>query len=167
MHIPNKYLVFLLTVGLLLILFACTDTSRESPSPVGTDENSVTVTASFRQEDGTALCDCTIRISSENQSVDRTLDRNGETKVSGLPRTGSVALTVLDQREQPQGAMSLSFTEGAVIDAVTDDSGNGHVTLKKDTEEVALAFLLKSDGTLQCALRLEETGRSGPSQGVI
>jgi len=167
LRIPNKYLVFLLIVGLLLNLFACTDTSRENPPAAETDENSVTVTASFRQEDGKVLCDSTIRIFLEKQSIDRTLDRNGETKVSGLPRTGSVALTVFDRKEQAQGAMSLSFNEGAVIDAVTDDSGNGHVTLKKDTEEVALTFLLKGDGTLQCALRLEETGLSSPSQGVI
>jgi len=167
MRIPNKYPAFLLIVGLLLVLFACTDTSRESSPPAKTDENSVTVTASFRQEDGKTLCDSTIRVSSGEQSADRTLDKNGEAKVSGLPRNGSVTLTVLDQREQTQGAMSLSFTEGAVIDAVTDDSGNGHVTLKKDTEEVALTFLLKSDGTLQCALRLGETDPSGPSQGVI
>ncbi len=167
MRISNKILCFLFFACLLSILCSCSDAPAESSPPAGTGENSVTVTASFRQEDGKALCDSTIRISSGGQNVDRTLDRNGEAKVSGLPRNGSVALTVLDQREQTQGAMSLSFTEGAVIDAVTDDSGNGYVTLKKDTEEIAVAFLLKSDGTLQCALRLEGTDPSGSSQGVI
>jgi len=154
----------LLLVGLLLILCSCTDASEESAVP---DERGVTVAAWFRQEDGTALRNHILRISSGEQSEERTLDADGETRVSGLARDSSFALTVLDQQEQPKGAMSLTFTEGAVIDATTDESGNGHVTLRMDTEEVALTFLLRSDGTLQCALRLDEAKRSGASQGVI
>jgi len=164
MCISNKYLYPLFLVGLLLLLCSCTDLSEES-ARLG--EKSVTVAASFRQEDGTALRNSTIRISSGEQSEERTLDADGETKVSGLARNGSFALTVLDQQEQPRGAMSLTFTEGAVIDATTDESGNGRVTLKRDTEEIALTFLLRSDGTLQCALRLDEGKPSGASQGVI
>ncbi len=165
MRIPDKYSVLLLTAGLLLILFSCADASRESPPPAQADETGVTVAASFRQEDGTALNGSTIRISSEEKNEERTLDADGEASISGLARDGSFALTVLDRQEQAQCAMSLSFTEGAVIDAATDENGDGHVILRKDTAEIALEFLLKSDGTLQCALRLEEAGPSGTPQG--
>ncbi len=163
MRMANKCLYSLLFVCLLLIPCSCTGASEESAA---LDERGVTVAASFRQEDGTALRDSTIRISSGEQDEERTLDEDGETRVSGLARDGSFALTVFDQQEQPRGAMSLTFTEGAVIDATTDESGNGCVTLKRDTEEIALTFLLKSDGTLQCVLRLDESKRSGASKEV-
>jgi len=164
MRVKKSILYTFFLVGLPLLLFSCTDASVESAR---LDENSVTVAATFQQEDGTALRDSTIRISSGEQSEERTLDADGETRVSGLARDGCFALTVLDQQEQPRGAMSLTFTEGAVIDATTDESGNGRVTLKKDTEEIALTFLLRNDGTLQCALRLDEGKPSGASKGVI
>ncbi len=160
-----RFLCFLFLACLLSTLCSCTDAPAESPPPAQTDGPGVTVAASFRQEDGTALSGSTIRISSEEKNEERTLDADGEARISGLARDGSIALTVLDSQEQSRGAMSLTFTEGAVIDAATDESGNGHVILRKDTAEIALEFLLKGDGTLQCALRLEETSPSGTSQG--
>jgi len=151
--------------GLLIVLCTCAGTREGNPPSADTAGNSVTVTASFQQEDGTALSGGTVRISSETESVDRALDRDGQTRLSDLPRSGTFALAVFDRQEKTQGAMSLTFTEGAVIDAVTDESGSGHVTLRKDTDEIALVFSLKSDGTLRCALRLEEAEPSGTSQG--
>jgi len=159
-----QYLCFLLLAGLLLSLCSCADIPGESAS---LDEKAVTITASFQQEDGTALCGGTVRLSRGEDSMTRTLDDSGEAQLSSLPRSGTFALTVLDGQEQSQGTMFLTFTEGAVIDATTDDSGNGHVTLRKDTEEVALAFHLQNDGTIQCALRLDEADSPGAAQGVI
>lgn len=165
MRISNKYSCFLFFACLLSILCSCTGAPAESPPPAQTDETGVTVAASFRQEDGTPLSGGTVHISSKTENVGHTLDRDGQARLSGLPRSGTFALTVFDRQEKTHGTMSLSFTEGAVIDAVTDESGSGHVTLRKDTDEIALVFSLKRDGTIRCALRLEEAGPSGTSQG--
>lgn len=86
--------------------------------------------------------------------MEHLLNDNGELEISGLPRAGDLMLTVLDQRNQTQGAISLSFSEGAVIDATTDKNGIGHISLRNDTDEVALLFVLQSDGSLLCSLRL-------------
>ena len=56
-----------------------------------------------------------------------------------------------------EGAMTLSLDQGAVIDATTGENGVGHITVRNDTSEVALIFILTGDGTLQCALWLERT----------
>ncbi len=163
MRISKKYLCFLFLACLLSTLCSCTDAPAESPPPAQTDGPGVTVAASFRREDGTVLSGSTIRISSEGENEEHTLDADGEARITDLTRDGSITLTVLDRQEQSRGAMSLTFTEGAVIDAVTDENGDGHIILRKDTAEIALEFLLKSDGSLQCALRLEEADLSHPS----
>lgn len=150
---------------LLLILCACADTREENPPFAETDGNGVTVTASFQQEDGTALCGSAVQLSREDDSVVCPLDDSGETRFSGVPRDNTFTLSVLNQFKQPQGTILLTFTEGAVIDAVTDQNGNGHVTLRRDTAEISLVFLLKGDGTIQCGLRLEQTEPSGVLQG--
>ena len=46
--------------------------------------------------------------------------------------------------------MTLFFDQGAVIDATTGQDGVGHITVRNDTSEVALIFILTEDGTLQC-----------------
>ena len=71
-----------------------------------------------------------------------------------LPRNGSFMLVLLDRHEQTQGTMRLSFSEGAVIDATTGKDGIGYVMVSRDTDEVALYFVLTDDGELQCTLWL-------------
>ncbi len=71
-----------------------------------------------------------------------------------LPRNGSFMLALLDRQEQTQGTMRLSFSEGAVIDATTGKNGIGYVMMSRDTDEVALYFVLTDDGELQCTLWL-------------
>lgn len=141
--------------GVLLVLYGCIPESGEPAADAEVPETGVSITASFRREDGEALQESTVRLSTEGSSADYPLD-GGALAVSGLPRSGKLTLTVLDRQERIQGTMDLTFSEGAVIDAATDGSGAGHITLKRDTDEIPLAFLLKSDGSLLCALRLEE-----------
>ena len=140
-------------MGLLLLLCACSGAVRGSPPPEET-KNEIAIAASFRQEDGIDLHGGTIRFAFDGNSIDYTLEDDGECIISGLPRVGDLMLTVFDRQEQLRGAMTLSLSEGAVIDASTDDSGVGHILLRGDTDKVSLAFILKSDGSLLCALRL-------------
>ena len=119
-------------------------------------EDGVSVEASFRQEDGEALGESTIRVSTESDSADYPLDGNGTLAVSGLPRSGTLTLTGLHQQDRIRGTTDLIFSVGAVIDASTDSGGDGHITLKADTREIALVFLLQEDGTILCTLRLEQ-----------
>lgn len=152
MRMLNKGICVLFMAGMLLLLCGCVGTTQERSAD--TSENKVAIAASFSQEDGIALCGSTVRFSFGENCTDHFLDDNGELRISGLPRAGDLLLTILDQQEQVQGGMTLSLSEGAVIDATTDERGIGHVTLRGDTEEVTLIFVLKNDGSLLCSLRL-------------
>ena len=116
----------------------------------------LTIKASLEGEAGSPLSDCTVRFSDGKNSVDYRSDRNGALSVSGLPGEGELTVTVLDSQEEPQGTVTLSFSQGAVIDAVTDENSVAHVTLKEDTREIALRFTLCDDSTLGCELQLSE-----------
>lgn len=152
MRMIGKRICALFMVGALLLLCGCAGTAWERP--VDASEKEIAIAASFSQEDGIALCGSTVRFSFGESCTDRALDDNGELRISGLPRVGELLLTVLDQQEQVRGDMTLSLSEGAVIDATTDERGIGHVTLREDTEEVTLIFVLKNDGSLLCSLQL-------------
>lgn len=117
----------------------------------------LTIKADFERENGTPLSDCILRFSDGENSADYRADQNGTLAVSGLPREGELTAAVLDSREEPQGSVTLSFSQGAVIDAVTDENAVAHVTLKRDTREIALRFTLGDDGTLNCRLQLSES----------
>ena len=143
----------LIAIGVLLLLCGCSDVVEETPLFRET-ENEIAIAASFSKEDGNALCGGTVRFTFGESCVELPLGEDGECVVSGLPRDGDLALTIFDQQERIQGAMTLSLSEGAVIDATTDSGGVGHITLRKDMDEVTLAFVLKKDGSLQCVLRL-------------
>lgn len=161
MRIGRKCFLILLVAGLLLTMCGCAGTVEDSLAPINAGKNGVAITALFQLEDGTALCDSTIRLSAGENSIDYALDCSGELKVSGLLRDSIFTLSILDRQEQIQSAMPLAFCQGAVIDAVTDESGTGRITLKEDTEEIALIFILKGDGSLQCALRLAQLSLPG------
>ncbi len=156
MRATRKRIYALFAATLLLVLYGLSNPIEEAPS--GAAANKLTIAASFLREDGSALCGSKARFSFEETSVEHPLEDSGELKVSGLPRSGELTLTVLDRQEREQGAMALSVSEGAVIDAATDESGVGHITLRRDTEEVALLFTLRDDGSLLCALRLAHGG---------
>lgn len=147
--------MYVLFAGVFLLASCgCSGDAKNDLFPAGGSPDEIMIAASFQQEDGIALGDSVVRFSFEENSVDYSLDHSGELEIFGLPRSGDLTLTVFDQQEQTRGTMALSVSEGAVIDAVTDESGVGHITLREDTEEVALFFTLKNDGSLLCALRL-------------
>lgn len=154
MRMIRKRICMLFIAGAVLLLSGCAGTVREEPAD--TSAKDVAIAASFSREDGIALCDSTVRFSYGESLTDYPLDDNGELRASGLPRDGDLSLTVLDQQEQARGGMTLSLSEGAVIDATTDAGGVGHITLRKDTDEVKLLFVLKNDGSLLCSLQLTE-----------
>lgn len=156
MRTKQKKICAFLMAGLLL-LCSCAGIAQEPPPSEGA-ENEIAIAASFSQEDGIALEGSTIRLAFGKNSIDHPLGDDGEMVVSGLPRVGDLILTVFDRQEQMQGTMTLSFSKGAVIDATTDDSGVGHITLREDMDKVALIFILKDDGSLLCALRLMRPG---------
>ena len=157
MRVYGKTGYVLLFSGVLFVLCGCAHIGGNETPEAEPPEGGVSIEASFRQEDGEALRESTVRVSTEENSADYPLDGSGALAVSGLPRSGTLTLTVLDQQDRIRGATNLTFSEGAVIDASTDSGGDGHITLKHDTREIALVFLLQEDGTILCGLRLEQT----------
>ena len=155
MRFHGKTGYVLLFVGVLVVLSICVRINDEVPPDTESLEGGVSIQASFRREDGGPLDESTVRVSTEEDSADYPLD-GGALAVSGLPRSGTLTLTVLDGQERVRGVTNLTFSEGAVIDASTDSGGDGHITLKQDTKEIALVFLLQEDGTILCALRLDQ-----------
>ena len=155
----------LLFTFLLLFSGGCTDTveadhsSSSSAPPLAssgdTGEGSLTILASFQREDGSPLTGRSIRLSAGGESAEYPLDDRGELRVSGLPRKMTLEVTVLDGEAGPQGAITISFSEGTVIDASTDTEGAGYVVVKEDTEAVSLLFVLCDDGSIQCDLDLD------------
>lgn len=152
--IKGKRLRPLCAAVLALLLCGCSATAGTPAQSAEASQPALTLTAAFQREDGTALTDDTVRFSLGGDSADYVPDEHGELVLSDLPRKGELTVTVLDRQTQPQGSITLSFSQGSVIDAAADGDGTGHITLKEDTEELALDFTLLDDGSLQCALRL-------------
>ena len=123
------------------------------PEPEGSGE-SVAVSACFLSESGEALPGGEASVRVETASASFPLDEAGEIRVSGLPREGTVDLTLYDGEDRERGHTTLYFSLGAVIDASTDEAGDSYVTTRRDTEAVALQFTV-SEGGLRCALRLD------------
>ena len=153
----NRTAYVLLFTFLLLFSGGCTDTveadhsSSSSAPPLAssgdTGEGSLTILASFQREDGSPLTEQSIRLSAGDKSAEYPLDEWGELRVSGLPRKMTLEVTAL-------GTITISFSEGTVIDASTDQKGAGYVVVKEDTEAVDLLFVLCDDGSIQCDLDL-------------
>lgn len=149
----RRYLfVSFLFIFLLLFLGGCSHTVEQADG--SGDAGGLTMKAAFEGEDGTPLSDGTVRLSDGENSADYPLDRDGTLTVSGLPGKGELTVTVLDGRGESQGTVTLSFSQGAVIDAVTDENSVAHITLKEDAREIALRFTLYDDNTLGCELQL-------------
>lgn len=140
---------------LLLLLSGCAGIGAAPPEK--DDEDKISIAALFQTESGDALHGSAACFSTEANSDYCQVDCDGTTSVTGLPRNGELVLTLFDQRQELQGTMTLFFDQGAVIDAMTGEDGVGHITVRNDTSEVALIFILTEDGTLQCALWLART----------
>ena len=145
-------IVSFLFITSMLFFGGCSRTVEQTAGSA--DASGLTVKAVFEEEDGTPLSNCTVRFSDGENSADYQADRDGELTISGLPAGGELTASVLDGREEPQGTVTLSFSQGAVIDAVTGEDGVGHITIRSDTDEVALLFVLREEGALTCTLWL-------------
>lgn len=149
----KNYISALLFMISLLFFAGC---SRTVEQP-----DTLAVTAAFAREDSAPLSGHTVRLSQGEDSEDYQLDSEGTLRASGLSRSGEMRLTLLDQRQKVQGAMTLSFDQGAVTDAATGQDGVGHITVRNDTDEVSLVFTLADSGALACSLRLKQEEASG------
>lgn len=148
------WIVSFLFISFMLFFGGCSGTVEQAGG--SGDAGGLTIKAAFEREDGTPLSGGTVRFSDGENSADYQSDENGTLTVSGLPGVGELTAAVLDGRGEPQGAVTLSFSQGAVIDAVTDENSVAHITLKEDTREIALRFTLYDGNTLGCELRLSE-----------
>lgn len=144
----------------LLLLSGCA--GRPAASTRETDGDALSIAALFQTERGDALHGSAVQLSTETGSHTCQVDRDGTASISDLPRDGELVLTLSGQHQEVQGTMTLSLSQGAVIDATTGEDGVGYITLRGDTREVALLFVLTEDGALQCTLWLAE---AAPSQG--
>ena len=152
---------------LLLLLSGCSDIGSAPPAEVDGEE--LSVAALFQTENGDTLHGSAVCFSTETGSDYCQVDNDGTASISGLPRSGELLLTLLGPQQEVQGAMTLVFDQGAVIDATTGEDGVGYITVREDTGEVALMFVLTENGALQCTLWLAETVSSGaepPRKGV-
>lgn len=150
----KKYVYISLFIILLLFFTVCIHTVEDDTVEDAKDD--LTLMAGFSREDGIALGDNTVRLSSGESGTDYPLDGSGKLQITGLPRHGNLLLTVLDPQGQAIGRMTLSISEGAVIDATTSEDGIGHITLRRDTDIIAISFSLLDDGSLQCSLWLTQ-----------
>lgn len=143
-----------LFIILLLLLAGCIDTVTQYAAPPKEAEENITLLAGFSQEDGSPLGGNTVRLSSKAGEMNYPLDEGGEVRITGLPKWGELLLSVFDKQGQAVGAITLFFDQGAVIDAITSGDGAGYITLREETDVVALSFSLLGDGSLHCSLRL-------------
>lgn len=140
---------------LLLLLSGCSGIGASPPAEAGKEE--LSVAALFQTESGDTLHGGAVCLSTETDSDYCQVDTDGTASISGLPRSGELLLTLFDPQQEVQGAMTLFFDQGAVIDATTGEDGVGYITVREDTGEVALLFVLTEDGALQCTLWLAGT----------
>lgn len=143
--------------GLLLLLLLSGCASIDAAPPEETSEEELSLTALFQTESGDALYDSAACFSTKTSNDCCPVDDNGIVRVSGLPRSGELMLTLFDPQQKVQGSMTLFFGQGAVIDATTSKDGAGYITVREDTGEVALMFVLTENGALQCTLWLAKT----------
>ena len=148
------WIVSFLFIISMLFFGGCSRTVEQTAG--SGDAGGLTMKAVFEEEDGTPLSNCTVRFSDGKNSADYQADQDGALTISGLPTGGELTVSVLDGREEPQGTVALSFSRGAVLDAVTDENSVAHITLKEDTREIALRFTLYDGRTLGCELRLSD-----------
>lgn len=138
----------------LLFFAACIYIVEEGASTPEDAKDDLTLIAGFSKEGGNALSGNTVRLFSGERGADYPLDESGKLQITGFPRQGEMSLSVLDPQGRTIGTMTLSISEGAVIDAATSEDGSGYITLRRDTDVIAITFSLLNDGSLQCGLWL-------------
>ena len=147
--------------GLLLILLALGSfiSTKESKAALPAEpENTLTIMAELSWPEGSPLRSDMVQLSFGDIGSNYQLGAAEVFQISGLPRSGEVLMSVLDRQKRPLGTMTLSLSEGAVIDAVTGEDGIGHIMLRKDTEVLPLSFSLTDSGSIRCGLWLTKPG---------
>lgn len=144
-----------LVLLLSLLLSGCAGIGAAPPAEA--DEKELSVAALFQTESGDTLRGSAVCFSTETSSDYCQVGDDGTASISGLPRDGELLLTLFDSQQEVQGAMTLFLDQGAVIDATTSEDGVGYITVREDTGEVALLFVLTENGALQCTLWLAKT----------
>lgn len=176
----NQWMALSLGMALALTMAACSqqeaeETTSPSPDPTNTpaeeevvespadaagteDETaaSLAMTASFQDEAGAALADAAIRFTVGDTEAEYLTDENGTLTVAGLPAEGTVEVVVLDLDGAETASALLELSEGSVTDVTEQGDGTIAVTLLSGTEEIAVSFVQRDDGTLSCALKLSE-----------
>ena len=163
----NQKMGAVLLLLLSLLLSGCGDVGAAPAAEAGGE--TLSVEALFQAENGDTLQGSTVCFFTEIDSGSCQVENDGTASISGLPRSGKLLLTLFDPQQEVQGSMTLFFDQGAVIDATTSEDGVGYITVREDTGEVALMFVLTENGALQCTLWLAETVSSGaepPRKGV-
>ena len=146
--------------GLLLILLALGSFigTKESKAALPAEpENTLTIMAELSWPEGSPLRSDMVQLSFGDIGSNYQLGAAEVFQISGLPRSGEVLMS----QKRPLGTMTLSLSEGAVIDAVTGEDGIGHIMLRKDTEVLPLSFSLTDSGSIQCGLWLTKPGFMG------
>ena len=172
----RKWIALPLGVALLLSLAACS--GRETgatPAPASTPEqtegsaapeteetaiaegDTLSVSFTFRNEQGETVQDGTVRISDGTVEETYPTGTEGTFTVGGLPREGSVTVTLLDGGDSELGSVELQFTEGSVTDAAAQEDGTVRVSAIPETDNVSLMLAPDGQGGLTCALKLAET----------
>lgn len=154
------WIVSFLFITSILFFGGCSRTVEQTDN-----SGSLTMKAAFEAENGTPLSGCTVRFSDGKNSADCQADQNGVLTLSGLPSEGDMTVAVLDGQEEAQGSITLTFYKGSVIDATTGPDRMGHITVRSDTEEISLLFVLEEDGALTCTLWLT-TNTEGADYGT-
>ena len=127
---------------------------QQFPNP-SSSADTLSVSARFLLESGEAVAGGTVCLCWGEICAVYSLDESGELHLSGLPREGTVELTLLDDAHQELGRTTLYFSTGSVIDASTSGEGDGYITSKADTGVVTLQFTV-SGAVLRTALRLAD-----------
>lgn len=167
------FMYLLLFTSICLFFSACAGTVEKIPAcdqpeqnvdaapDTGAESKELAVCARFQREDGVVFSAGCVRLFEGDASVDYALDQAGELRLTGLSRTEDLSMYLLDAVGRELCHTTIHFSTGALIDASTDQRGDGYVTVRKDTGQVNLRFTLLHTGSMQCALVL----RAPPEKG--
>lgn len=180
-----KWMTLGLGMALMLSLAACSqqeaeETASPTPDPTATpvqevvvespaasaepgleeteeSQETLTLTASFRDEAGAALAGATVRFTVGETEAEYLTGEDGALTVASLPLTGTVEVALLDDEGAETATATLELAQGSVTDVTEGEDGVWLVTLLADGDALSLDFVQTDDGALTCALDLDET----------
>lgn len=178
-----KWMTLGLGMALMLSLAACSqqeaeETASPTPDPTATpvqevvespsasaepgleeteeSQETLTLTASFRDEAGAALAGATVRFTVGETEAEYLTGEDGVLTVASLPLTGTVEVALLDDEGAETATATLELAQGSVTDVTEGEDGVWLVTLLADGDALSLDFVQTDAGALTCALDLDE-----------